>query len=215
LNLFVFGLLFGVLGAWRRVELAKSWIETTGRVEAVEPGKHNSITVRYTVGAQVIETNFSRSTKTVGDAINVYYSPKDPSLSDIENPEDSIRRDTRFWELACLALGTFAAISIHFRAIGLALSWPWTKIRSTPRTIVSWTAIGVVAGTVAGAFSVRAGVRLWLADVFMLGGITLLCIRAFRVAPGVAWIVFVRSKMILVGAVLLLIGSLIGWRVFN
>ena len=56
---------------------------TTGTVVTVDRQNHLSISVRYSVEGRFIEQTYEGSEKSVGEAVYVYYSPKDATVSDI------------------------------------------------------------------------------------------------------------------------------------
>ena len=213
LALAVFGFVveFGLNGAGRRVALARAWKTTTGTVIARDTRNHNSISVRYSVEGRQVEQSFQGSDKGIGEAVCVYYSLKVATLSDIRNPALSLRNNLESLLAGCLVLGTFASIFISFPVIGHALTWPRARFRVTPRFIMAWVATAVVIGTVSNLLSQPRGWRLWLADALVFGGTTLLCIRAFRVALDVPWMVYIKSRTFIIGVLLVLVGQVIGW----
>ena len=121
LAVFGFGVEFGLNGAQRRIVLSKSWKVTTGTVVGFDRRNHNSITVRYSVENRQVEQTFQGSEKGVGEAVCVYYSPKDANLSDIRNPADSLQNDLQIFLIGCVVLGTFTSIFVTFPVIGRAL----------------------------------------------------------------------------------------------
>lgn len=211
LEAFLFGLAFGLAGEGRRVMLSKEWRITTGRVMTVDRSNHNSVTVRYNVDGRRVEQTFTGSEKGVGDIVDVYYSPTDVNLADIKKPTVSVRHDLRLLFLAGLVLGTFISVIISFRAISVALAWPWAKFPLKTRFVMAWVAIATVAGAIATLLSGSVGPRMWLADAFVICGATLLCVEAFRLASETPWKVFVRSRLFTFGLVFVIIGQLIGW----
>ena len=108
-------------------------------------------------------------------------------------------------------LGTVASI-INFPVIDEALAWPRAKFQIKPRFVTTWVAAAVLAGTASNLILLRSGRRLWLADALVVGGTTLLCLRAFRVALDVPWIAYIKSRTFLIGVLLLLTGEVIVWR---
>jgi hypothetical protein len=211
LEAFVFAVAFGLAGAGRQVTLSRDWRTTAGIVMAVDRGNHNSVTVHYTVDGRQIEQTFSGSEKNIGDGVEVYYSPNDGHLADIENPTLSVRNDLRFLSLAALALGTFASVFINFRSAGRALAWPLVSVRLSPRFAMIWIAIAVLAGIVSGLLFAPVGRQAWLPHAFTVCGVFLLCLRAFRLAGEASWNRFVRSPIVVLGVALVVISQLIRW----
>jgi len=211
LEMFIFGSAF-VLGDFaHRIALSKSWTTTTGRVVAVDRDNHNSVTVRYSVEGRVIDQTFQGSKKEIGQPVNVYYSRHDATLADIRNPSVSVPNDVRFLSLLGLVFGTFCSMPYVFRAFGQVLGWPWTRFRLTPRFAMTAIAAGVFIGTVANLFSRRGGYRLWMADVLVVCGTALLCIRTYRVASETTFWIFVKSRLVIVGVLLVVAGQLVSW----
>jgi hypothetical protein len=120
---------FGLNGGARHVALARAWKTTTGTVIARDTRNHNSIAVRYSVEGRQVEQSFQGSDKGIGEAVSVYHSPKDATLSDIRNPALSLRNNLESLLAACLVLGTFTSIFTSFPVIGHALAWPRATFR--------------------------------------------------------------------------------------
>jgi hypothetical protein len=208
---FIFAVEFGLNRARGRFALSRSWKVTTGTVFARDLRNHLSISVRYSVEGRFVEQTYEGSEKNVGDAVLVYYSPKDATLSDIRNPADSLRRDLQLFLAACVVLGTFASIFITFPAIGQALAWPLAKFQVKPRFVTTWVAVAVFIGTASNLILQRSDWWLWLADALVVGGTTLLCIRAFRLALDDPWGVYLKSRTFVIGGLLVLVGQIVGW----
>jgi uncharacterized protein DUF3592 len=179
---FIFAVEFGLNGARRRVAFSRSWKVTTGTVFAVDRQDHLSISVRYSAEGRALEQTYEGSEKGIGDAVPVYYSPKDATVSAIRNPADSLRRDLQLLSIACLAFGTLFSCLINFQVVGEAFARPWPTFQMTPRLVMTYTATGVFIETGSNLILRHPGGRLLLADALVVGGTTLLCIRAFHVA---------------------------------
>jgi hypothetical protein len=68
-----------------------------------------------------------------------------------------------------------------------------------------------VIGTASNLILQRSGWRLWVALALVVGGTTLLCIRAFRIALDVSWSVYIKSRTFIAGVLLVIVGQVIGW----
>lgn len=192
-------------GTVRLVSLSKSWTVAEGTIVQVDRAVHLSITVDfYTAGGKRNEQVFQGSYKNIGDAVDVYYSPVDPSNADLENPEDRLRSEIRFRALASLMLGTFAASLIIFPSLGQVLGWPWTKITLKPRFAFGLIAPYVVIASIVGLISGRFGALILLGDGLAISGIGILCWRAFRLPQAAPWSTFVRSWEIPVAVILII-----------
>lgn len=211
LELFFFCVTFGLTDAGTRVRLSRSWRVTTGTVVAVNKANHNSITVRYTVNNRQIQQAFNGSEKSLGDIVEVYYSPSDWHIADIENPTLSVENDLRFLLLSGLVLGTLASVLINFRAVGRALVWPWTKAHPSPRFVVTWIGIAVLVATLSSVLSAPVQVQPWLARGLVVLGAALLCTQAFRMAAEISWYRFLRSPLALLGVLLVVVGQVVQW----
>ena len=206
---FALALLF--LGIGRRVALSRSWREVQGTVLAVDRKNHLSVTVGYSVGSKMVVQTFQGSYRRVGDLVQVYCSPDDPSLSGIENPSSALRHEIRLFVLAGVMLGTFLGLAFGLHAINEAFTWPWFSLRPTPRLALLVVSFGVVDGIASSLVSDRNGARLWFAHGLVLSGTILLCARALRLAPEVSWSEFVKSRTSGIGMLLVVIGQIVRW----
>lgn len=212
LEAFCFLVAFPIVGGYQAIILSRSWRVTTGTVVAVDRGNHDSATVRYLVGGQEFSRAFSRPFTSVGESMDVYYSPEHPPLSSLERPDLSLRGEIRFFGLGGLIQATFVALMIEvYRLVGS----PWTLLvglTHRPRFVMTWIAIAVLVGVIARSFSAGVSGRLWLGDACVLSGVALLCARAFRIPSDVSWMTFARSRAFAVGVLLILAGQLTAWN---
>jgi hypothetical protein len=212
LEAFCFLVAFPVVGGYQAIILSRSWRVTTGAVVAVDRGNHDSATVQYLVGGQEFSRAFSLPFATVGESMDVYYSPERPALSSLERPDLFLRGEVRFFGMAGLIQATFVALSIAaYRPVRTPLTL-LARLTLRPRFFMTGIAIAVFVGVISGLFSASSGARLWFGDVCVLCGVGLLCARAFRVSSDVSWLAFVRSKAFAIGVILILAGQLAAWN---
>jgi len=197
-------------GAGKLVSLSRSWTIAKGTIVGVNRGQHLSITVNYAADGKRIDQVFQGSYKNVGDSVDVYYSPVDPTNANLQNPEELLRSEIRTWALASLMLGTFAASLIIFPSLGQVLGWPWTRIVLKPRFAFGLIALYVVIASIVGLISGRFGALMLLGDGLAISGTGILCWRAFRLPEEAPWSAFVRSWQVAIATVLVVAAQFVG-----
>jgi len=210
LELFVFAFAFGQMDEYNSIVLARSWRLAKGVVLSIDRGNHEAISVRYIADGSEVERTFTGSERNVGDVLDVYYSPKNPKIAKLEEPEQALRNEISLFATAGLMGGTFLAFSRE-RKDATHPRRPWSHFCLTPRLAMASLATGELIEVPRKLYALPS-TRYWLAYGCVICGTALLCARAFKAPAGLSWTVFVRGRNFIAGALLMATGLLAAWN---
>jgi hypothetical protein len=105
---FVFGLAILIPGAIHNADVGSRQQSTNGVVTAYEPSNHNSCSYTYTVqgnrfsGTSASPTATLMAPATVGEPVQVYFDPKNPATSSLEDFSAKSRAIGKLRSFLCL-----------------------------------------------------------------------------------------------------------------
>jgi len=209
LELVVFAFAFGQMDEYNSIVLARSWRLAKGVVSSIDRGNHDAISVRYISDGREFEQTFTTSERNAGDVLDVYYSPNNPRIAKLEEPEQALRKEISLLAAAGLMCGTFLAFSREYKD-ATRPRWPLSHFWLPPRLAMVLIATSELIEVPRQLYAAPS-MRSWLAYGCVICGTALLCARAFRAPAGLSWIVFVRGRNFIAGVLLMATGLVAVW----
>ena len=179
---------------------------TIGSVAAVDRLNHASVEVQYTIGGRHFQGTFAPYYLNRGQTVTVYYDPDGPDAAEIEKPSGLLRKNLEVSTLGSLLFASVMALSIFVPV-------PWWRRPAWVSIKPRWTITGAVTLTFTVVIlnwsrgrNLDDG-RMWISDVCVLLGTLLVLARALQANRDAGWAVVLRSKLIVAGVSLIILGQ--------
>lgn len=177
---------------------------TVGVVIAIESSNHGLHTIRYRVGSRDYVVGSGMSGKPVGSEVPVFYDPNNPARATVDDPAGGL-----WYDLAIPCVSGALMATVIVLQIRLRIFRPISEVRVTPRSVTA-TILLCAALVLVNRYSegrlVGKGLVLALVG---LAGCVLLAFPAFRVGFDGTWRTFIRSRIVPVGAMLIVVAEVI------
>jgi hypothetical protein len=197
-------------GFQEAADLARNYVSASGEVLSVDTSNHLAAKIRVNVKGVNRELTVFGCVCAPGAVINVYFSPGNPDVASWDPPEAHYRANVVLMLWGSVILGGAMAVMATRWVPNVNQDWlPFDRSRR-PKVAAILSLLGVLLG---GAISLQLGMLGkwgWVSYSMACLGSVLIVERAWKLAPSVSMLSMFRSKSVLLGALLILAGVLLG-----